>query len=164
MARKRILNAQQRSAQRGREERPGPVEFSDRYVGPQTRVRLESERGVGPQTSQRISGRETQAVAKREAAPQSARAVAPRQAAVTKSDGQREAVTSQRLATQRVTLPTAERPSATPSERARARQPESVAAESATRAVGVTQRAPLREVFARGALIEGPIRRVGSRG
>lgn len=58
MAKQRIVNANTRVGKRGdKEERPGLREFSDRYVGPQTRVRIEADRAKAPQSERSLSSK-----------------------------------------------------------------------------------------------------------
>lgn len=78
MAKQRIVNANPRVGRRGAEDR-GPVEFSDRYKGPQTRLQTEKQRTEQKERS------------------------ASREASITRSDKHKEAVTSPRLATERTT-------------------------------------------------------------
>lgn len=117
MARQRIVNANTQVGRRGAKEgRPGPVEFSDRYQGPQTRVRTEQDRAK---------------------APQSERSRAPKGAAVTTSEKHKEALTAPRLATERTTQPQTEQKAT--DETRRVAQPQT------QRTVAVAERPKLRE-------------------
>ena len=118
--RQRIVNANTQVGRRGATEDRGPVEFSDRYKGPQTRLRTEQDRAK---------------------APQSERSQAPKGAAVTRSKEHKEALTAPKLATERTTLPQAQK-AATDERRA---QPE----QQAQRAVAPAERPRLQETFPR---------------
>ena len=123
----RIVNANTQVGRRGAKEERGPVEFSDRYRGPQSRIVTELERSK---------------------APQSERSQTPKGAALTRSAENKQALTSPRLATERTTLPQAQR-SAT-DERAKQSQPEATSAQQQARVIAPAQRPTLQETFPRG--------------
>ena len=125
----RIVNANtQVGRRRGEREERGPVEFSDRYRGPQSRIVTELERSK---------------------APQSERSQTPKGAALTRSAENKQALTSPRLATERTTLPQAQR-SAT-DERAKQSQPEATSQRQQAQTVSPAQRPKLQEASPRDA-------------
>ena len=138
----RIVNANTQVGRRGAKEERGPVEFSDRYKGPQSRIVTEMDRAK---------------------APQSERSQTPKGAALTRSAENKQALTSPRLATERTTLPQAQR-SAT-DERAKQAQPEATSQRQQAQTVSPAQRPQLQEAFPRGAAepaakVESPEERI----
>ena len=123
----RIVNANTQVGRRGAKEERGPVEFSDRYRGPQSRIVTEMDRAK---------------------APQSERSQSPKGAALTRSAENKQALTSPKLATERTTLPQAQR-SAT-DERAKQSQPEATSQRQQAQTVSPAQRPKLQETFPRG--------------
>ena len=128
MARQRIINANSKVGQRGgREERPGLREFSDRYQGPQMRLRTESERSNSPQSERSVS----------------------QKGAISRSEENKQALTAPRLATERVTVEQAPKRQQARSEANRQSRPESSAAEQRAEVVETARTPRLRETFGR---------------